>query len=1018
MDVTSGYSEGNEAPRSQNALTIPTESSLEPNTPVKYTPVTGRISRAKKGVPVHTCDICRPVKTFTRAEHLRRHQLSHQKPAYPCTFEECERAFHRPDLLARHLHRHETQGEKAYKAGDPRSRASSSASESRTPSLKVEMPSFNFSNENSITASSYSTITSSFKAVNFQASLGSTQPEFAPKADTVELVDAYPDEMNYTTTPQLPLLRIPEDNWIPGLSYNNSPWCSSSSSSGGSTFTTSSSSTHSSGRPYIRTRLSSVAAMSDSKGHGRSVTLPPEVDTAPKSKRPISNLFFTPNVSSDVPMTSIEAPERLPSIAQLLLTTPISTDNDRGKLSDSILVDNKKEVLKETSNNTPNGVTSAREHDSQDTSQCHVVCGAVHSTGGCWTCLLFGRRCGKQEPSCYTCERLELDCDYVLPSWWYDANLKQDQKSKINRFILTNKASQAKKDLESYSSERSRPVSMTVKAPVQTITSLATNNAQNHPTLKVDCSTRHAKSPVSDFSTTSDPSAGFETDSSTSGEETDWGGDDAMPNVTDILDSLCHQAQSDLVSEGGNLECSVLSPLKRALVERLMRDFWTIFSQEWSKGIRKCAGTPSAPPSASTPHASTSGSRLSQNTISAQKRRIDNSEDSPEDGNEDLKRHRRSNTLPADPEDSLKFACPYRKHAPRKYNHFAREWRSCALTSFSSVARVKGHLYQRHRIFQCERCSELFKDEHKLKDHFMAVKTCDLKPPITVDGITCKLERQLRSRKKTHNTQTQEDRWKAIYRILFPLEIIPSPYFEPLHEEATGSPVAIQLSDYEDYSRRELPRIFKGALEEAVNQEAEPIAERLRNQLINMIQECQERVFSTYRSRMTPSRSSPLPRGDTYVGRPNSIRGPIGQGDDVDGPILPDMDSLLSFFQPPPYQHDAIGFMDIFESQGQNTAYQNERSDSGYASNLSEHQNQSSTAIDKSAPTRSNVQISESREHSEAHLRLGDIDSSQMSGFSHQFLPEDAPTTTCASVIENDLSLIRELEPFDSWQLP
>lgn len=39
--------------------------------PVKYTPVTGRISRAKKGVPVHTCDICRPVKTFTRAEHLR-----------------------------------------------------------------------------------------------------------------------------------------------------------------------------------------------------------------------------------------------------------------------------------------------------------------------------------------------------------------------------------------------------------------------------------------------------------------------------------------------------------------------------------------------------------------------------------------------------------------------------------------------------------------------------------------------------------------------------------------------------------------------------------------------------------------------------------------------------------------------------------------------------------------------------------------------------------------------------------
>jgi hypothetical protein len=40
-------------------------SSSHADLPVKYTPVTGRISRAKKGVPVHTCDICRPVKVYT-----------------------------------------------------------------------------------------------------------------------------------------------------------------------------------------------------------------------------------------------------------------------------------------------------------------------------------------------------------------------------------------------------------------------------------------------------------------------------------------------------------------------------------------------------------------------------------------------------------------------------------------------------------------------------------------------------------------------------------------------------------------------------------------------------------------------------------------------------------------------------------------------------------------------------------------------------------------------------------------
>lgn len=34
----------------------------EGGVPVKLTPITGRVSRAKKGVPVHTCDICKPPK--------------------------------------------------------------------------------------------------------------------------------------------------------------------------------------------------------------------------------------------------------------------------------------------------------------------------------------------------------------------------------------------------------------------------------------------------------------------------------------------------------------------------------------------------------------------------------------------------------------------------------------------------------------------------------------------------------------------------------------------------------------------------------------------------------------------------------------------------------------------------------------------------------------------------------------------------------------------------------------------
>lgn len=70
----------------------------------EVTPRTGRPSRAKKGKPVHNCPTCGRV--FTRAEHLRRHQLSHEPFKYFCDYPECKKSFSRPDLLSRHQQKH------------------------------------------------------------------------------------------------------------------------------------------------------------------------------------------------------------------------------------------------------------------------------------------------------------------------------------------------------------------------------------------------------------------------------------------------------------------------------------------------------------------------------------------------------------------------------------------------------------------------------------------------------------------------------------------------------------------------------------------------------------------------------------------------------------------------------------------------------------------------------------------------------------------------------------------------
>ncbi|KFY24874.1 hypothetical protein V491_01984, partial [Pseudogymnoascus sp. VKM F-3775] len=183
----SGYEQGGP----QNNMRAALPRGLEADQPVRYTPVTGRVSKAKKGQPVHVCEQCDEPRAFTRAEHLRRHQLSHEQAKLPCTFPDCERVFHRPDLLARHMSRHEIQGDGPYRSGDykpidneQRSRSSSTSSNPRTPPQKyspqqanMNAPNTNYTSPNIQAPTSnsgadmrlskeYEPIMGSFQAVN------------------------------------------------------------------------------------------------------------------------------------------------------------------------------------------------------------------------------------------------------------------------------------------------------------------------------------------------------------------------------------------------------------------------------------------------------------------------------------------------------------------------------------------------------------------------------------------------------------------------------------------------------------------------------------------------------------------------------------------------------------------------------------------------------------------------------------------------------------------------------------
>ncbi|CRG87926.1 putative transporter C1039,04 [Talaromyces islandicus] len=74
---------------------------------------TFRTEYAPNPMKNNTCEYPGCGKSFTRAEHLRRHALNHEQPHNGFTCDRCSVHFLRPDLLARHMMRHDKRDEEA-----------------------------------------------------------------------------------------------------------------------------------------------------------------------------------------------------------------------------------------------------------------------------------------------------------------------------------------------------------------------------------------------------------------------------------------------------------------------------------------------------------------------------------------------------------------------------------------------------------------------------------------------------------------------------------------------------------------------------------------------------------------------------------------------------------------------------------------------------------------------------------------------------------------------------------------
>ncbi|KAF8847330.1 hypothetical protein BDZ45DRAFT_755031 [Acephala macrosclerotiorum] len=271
-----------------------------------------------------------------------------------------------------------------------------------------------------------------------------------------------------------------------------------------------------------------------------------------------------------------------------------------------------------------------------------------------------------------------------------------------------------------------------------------------------------------------DASVGSDMISSFSDVDTDWGEDEITDTLQDINIS---DSGADGISTPQNeghphLIGSILSPIKQ-LLSMGSADHGSYSHDYQDQNLAPCGtenGTSSAlflgPNTRSEPQHS---GEQSTNKGKGKQKRADQ-DDRDQDGRKERDPKRLGTLLspPRGREGSSKFACPYRKHNPRKCCVLG--WRSmCADASRDSRTTYTDSIASSH-----VNDVNNFRHQGEVNDHLNQPVPCE-QQDIELDGLTSDVVERSRSKKNAHRNQSEEERWRDIYQILFPNEEIPSP---------------------------------------------------------------------------------------------------------------------------------------------------------------------------------------------------------------------------------------------------
>ena len=219
----------------------------------------------------------------------------------------------------------------------------------------------------------------------------------------------------------------------------------------------------------------------------------------------------------------------------------------------------------------------------------------------------------------------------------------------------------------------------------------------------------------------------------------------------------------------------------------------------------------------------------------------------------------------SDETSERKLACPFFKRDPERY----KNKRSCPGPGWPTVHRLKGHLYKCHKKpLQCDRCSQCFQTPELRSEHQRSADACAVGPIDAVDGFDTFQETQLKSKGRVPGVQTEEDKWRRVWTILFPKdteEKIPDPFYViPTDcDESKGSSAkpALLPDDFEVFLWEKLEGVVEKRIKEAIRDEDESVEDGFKRRMIDITRDCTMEIFRDYRhlkkKEVEPSEMSP-----------------------------------------------------------------------------------------------------------------------------------------------------------------